>query len=154
MKDIYLTKEGVEKLQKELKQLIEVDRQDIISKIKEAREYGDLSENAEYDAAVHQQAMVEGRIEELELMLKKARIIDPANHGSDKVGVGSKVEVEIEGDKETFSLVGSAESDPARGLISIDSPLGKALMGCKVGEIAKVVIPDGGTVEYKILAIS
>jgi transcription elongation factor GreA len=153
MKDIYLTKEGVEKLQNELKQLIEVDRQDIISKIKEAREYGDLSENAEYDAAVHQQAMVEGRIEELELMLKKARIID-AKHGSDKVGIGSKVDVEIEGDKETFSLVGSAESDPAKGLISIDSPLGKALMGCKIGDIAKVAIPDGGEVEYKILAIN
>jgi len=154
MKDIYLTKGGVEKLQKELKQLIEVDRQDIISKIKEAREYGDLSENAEYDAAVHQQGMVEGRIEELELMLKNARIIDGKNNASGKVGIGSSVEVEIEGDKETFNLVGSAESDPAKGLISIDSPLGKALMGSKVGDIAKVAIPDGGEVEYKILAIN
>jgi len=98
--------------------------------------------------------MVEGRIEELETMLKKARIIDAKSHGSDKVGIGAKVEVEIEGDKETFSLVGSAESDPAQGLISMDSPLGKALMGRKVGEVTKVSIPDGGEVEYKILAIN
>ena len=135
MKDIILTKEGIEKLKNELKQLIDVDRKEIIRKIKETREYGDLSENAEYDAARNQQSMIEGRIEELEALLKKARIIDEskalASH--DKVMIGGKVEVSIEGDKETFNIVGSAESDPAKGHISIESPLGKALIGAKVG---------------------
>ena len=153
MSDIYLTKDGVEKLQHELKRLIDVDRKEIIGKIKEAREYGDLSENAEYDAAVHQQSMVEGRIEEIETLLRKAQIIEhPATN--DKVRVGTNVEVEIEGDKESFSIVGTAESDPAKGLISTDSPLGKALLNRKVGEIASVAIPDGGTADYKIIGIS
>ena len=153
MSDIYLTKDGVDKLQHELKRLIDVDRKEIIGKIKEAREYGDLSENAEYDAAVHQQSMVEGRIEEIETLLRKAQIIEhPATN--DKVRVGTKVEVEIEGDKEEFSIVGTAESDPAKGLISTDSPMGKALLNRKVGEIASVVIPDGATADYKIIAIS
>lgn len=152
MKEVYLTKEGIEKLQHELKQLIEKDRKEIISKIKEAREYGDLSENAEYDAAVNQQAMVEGRIEEIEALLKKAQIIEHPS-SNDKVRIGSEVEVEVEGDVETFSIVGSAESDPSKGMISTDSPLGKALIGRKPGELAIVSIPDGGTVEYKILKI-
>lgn len=153
MSDIYLTKDGVGKLQHELKRLIDVDRKEIISKIKEAREYGDLSENAEYDAAVHQQSMVEGRIEEIETLLRKAQIIEhPATN--DKVRVGTKVDVEIDGDKEAFSIVGTAESDPAKGLISTDSPLGKALLNRKVGEIASVSVPDGGTADYKIIAIS
>lgn len=153
MKDIYLTKEGIDKLQHELKQLIEVDRKEIIKKIKEAREYGDLSENAEYDAAVNQQGMVEGRIEELQALLKNARIIDSSNK-TGKVSIGSKVDVEVEGDKEQFSLVGSAESDPGKGLISTESPLGKALLGCKVGDTAEVSLPDDSSVIYKILAVN
>lgn len=154
MKDIFLTKDGVEKLKNELKQLIEVDRRDIIAKIKEAREYGDLSENAEYDAAVNQQSMIEGRIEELEAMLKKAKIIDMKKDGkASTVKIGCEVEVQIDGDKETFCLVGSAESDPAKGMISVESPLGKALLGCKVGDIAEVEIPDGETIKYKIVSI-
>jgi transcription elongation factor GreA len=153
MKDVYLTKDGLEKLQHELKQLIENDRKEIIAKIKEAREYGDLSENAEYDAAVNQQAIVEGRIEEIETLLKKAQIIEsPAN--TDKVRIGCKVEVEVEGETEKFSIVGTAESNPAKGLISIESPLGKALLGRKVADTAEVGVPDGGTVAYKILKIS
>ena len=153
MKDIFLTKEGIEKLQKELKNLIDVDRKDIIKKIKETREYGDLSENAEYDAARTQQSMVEGRIEELEALLRNARVIEKKG-GAGKVSMGDKVEVEIDGDKMNFSLVGSAESDPSEGLISIESPLGKALLGAKVSDTVHVAIPDGGTVDYKIIAIN
>src|SRR4051812_23401576 len=100
MKDVLLTKEGIEKLKAELKQLIDVDRQDIIKKIKETREYGDLSENAEYDAARNEQSMIEGRIEELEALLKKARVIDEAKSHGDRVTIGATLEVEVEGDKE------------------------------------------------------
>lgn len=154
MKDIYLTKEGIEKLQNELKGLIEVDRKDIIKKIKETREYGDLSENAEYDAARTQQSMVEGRIEELEALLRKARPIDPKNSTSGKVSMGDKVKVTVDGDEMEFALVGSAESDPAKGLVSIESPLGRALLGAKPKDTVKVAIPDGGTVDYTIVTIN
>src|SRR5579871_4815693 len=154
MKDIYLTKEGLEKLHEELRQLIEVDRKEIIKKIKETREYGDLSENAEYDAARNQQSMIEGRIEELEAIIKKARVIDDKKGRlGDKVNIGSQVEVEVEEEKQTFKLVGSAESDPSQGYISIDSPLGKALLGAKVGNKVEVSIPDGGSIEYRIVNI-
>lgn len=156
MKDILLTEEGIQKLKSELKQLIDVDRKEIIRKIKETREYGDLSENAEYDAARNNQSMIEGRIEELEALLKKAKVIDSkkATASHDKVVIGSKVMVEIEGDEEAYTLVGSAESDPATGMISIESPLGQALNGAKVGQVVEVAIPDGGTVAYKIVKIN
>src|ERR1044072_81929 len=156
MKDILLTKEGIDKLKHELQQLIDVDRKEIIKKIKETREYGDLSENAEYDAARNQQSMIEGRIEELEALLKKARVIDEAkahaNH--DKVTIGNRVEVEVEGSKENILLISSPEAAPATGHISIESPLGHALLGAKVGDVVEVAIPDGGTIEYKILKIN
>lgn len=154
MKDIFLTKEGIEKLQSELKQLIDVDRKEIIKKIKETREYGDLSENAEYDAARTQQSMIEGRIEELEALLKKARVIIHSQKHADRVSLGDQVIVQVDGEKDTFTLVGSAESDPVHGLISAESPLGKALLGAKVGEKVEVAIPDGGTIEYKIVKIN
>lgn len=153
MKATYLTKHGIEKLQDELKQLIDVDRKEIIKKIKETREYGDLSENAEYDAARAQQSMIEGRIEELEALLKNAQVITE-HAGNGKVVLGSSVQVESDGDTMDFSLVGSAESDPAKGLISQESPLGKALVGAKAGDTVTVTLPDGGGVDYKILKIS
>ena len=152
--NVYLTPEGLEKLQHELKKLIEVDRKDIIKKIKETREYGDLSENAEYDAARAEQSMIEGRIEELEAMLRKAEVIKKQPGSNGRVGIGSSVEVKVDGDDLTFRLVGSAESDPAGGLISSDSPLGKALIGSKVGDKVDVSIPDGGSVTYAIISIS
>lgn len=154
MKDILLTKEGIEKLKTELEHLIKVERKEIIRKIKETREYGDLSENAEYDAAREQQSMIEGRIEELEALLKKAKVLDenPANH--DKVVIGARVVVEVDGDKETYQLVSSAESDPASGHISVESPLGKALVGAKVGQKVEVAIPDGGSVVYTVKKIN
>ena len=153
MKDIFLTKEGIEKLKEELRQLIEVDRRDIIKKIKETREYGDLSENAEYDAARTQQSMIEGRIEELEALLKKARVIVHDKKTTGKVALGDTVEVKVDGETQLFSLVGSAESNPAQGLISMESPLGQALLGSKVGDVVHVPIPDGGTVDYSIVGI-
>jgi transcription elongation factor GreA len=154
MKDILLTKEGIEKLTGELERLISVDRKEIIKKIKETREYGDLSENAEYDAAREQQSMIEGRIEELEALLKKAKVIDenPSNH--DKAVIGARVAVEVDGDKETYQLVSSAESDPTHGHVSVESPLGKALLGAKVGQVVEVGIPDGGTIAYKVMKIN
>ena len=154
-KDIYLTKDGIEKLQGELKELIEVERKEVIRKLSEAREYGDLSENAEYDAARAQQSMIEGKIEEIETILKNARIIDATKaKASGKVALGCTVEVEVEGEKEKFILVGSAESDPTIGKISIESPIGKALVGSKAGDTIEVPVPDGSTIAYKVLAIS
>jgi transcription elongation factor GreA len=122
--------------------------------LKETREYGDLSENAEYDAAREQQSMIEGRIEELEALLKKAKVIDenPSNH--DKAVIGARVAVEVDGDKETYQLVSSAESDPTHGHVSVESPLGKALLGAKVGQVVEVGIPDGGTIAYKVMKIN
>lgn len=156
MKDILLTKVGITKLKDELKKLIEVDRKEIIKKIKETREYGDLSENAEYDAARNQQSMIEGRIEELEVLLKKAKVLDEkaahANH--DKVVIGSVVQVEVEGEKEEVTLVSSAESDPTTGYISVDSPLGKAMVGAKLSEVVTFEAPDGDKIAYKILKIN
>lgn len=154
MKDVYLTQDGVEKIQHELKRLIDVDRKDIIKKIKESREYGDLSENSEYEAARSEQSIIEGRILEIQALLKNAQIIHATKHTAGKVALGDKVDVEIEKEKGSFTLVGSAESDPADGLISIESPLGKALLGSQVGEKVQVSIPDGGSVEYTILAIN
>jgi transcription elongation factor GreA len=155
MKDIYLTKEGVEKLQAELKQLIEVERREVIKKLSEAREYGDLSENSEYEAARERQSLVEGKIEEIEAILKIARIVDPTKaKASGKASLGTTVEVEVEGDKEKFVLVGSAESDPSVGRISVESPIGKALLGTKAGDNVEVPIPDGSTVAYKVLSVS
>ena len=155
MRDIFLTKDGIEKLHLELQTLIDVDRKEIIKKIRETREYGDLSENAEYDAARTQQSMVEGRIEELEALLKKARVIDTSKHKAvGKVAMGDKVKVTHDGDTHDFSLVGSAESDPSKGLISIESPLGKAMLGAKINDTVHVAIPDGGTVDYTIISIN
>ncbi len=154
MKDILLTKEGIEKLKGELEQLITVERKEIIRKIKETREYGDLSENAEYDAAREQQSMIEGRIEELEALLKKAKVIDEDHSNHEKAIIGARIAVEIEGDKEVYQLVSSAESDPAHGHVSVESPLGKALLGAKVGQTVEVSIPDGGTIAYKITKIN
>lgn len=150
MKDILLTKEGIERLKQELKQLVEVDRKEVIKKIKETRELGDLSENAEYDAARNQQAIIEGRIEELESILKNAKLIDMKNNGRGKVVIGSKVRVRIEEDHHHFTIVSSAESDPNSGLISDESPLGQALIGAKVGESVVVELPDGERIEYTV----
>ena len=152
---IKLTKEGLKKLQDELENLKTAGRTEIAEKIKVARGYGDLSENSEYDEAKNEQAKIEARIVELESMLKNVEIIAEKKSAGKTVTVGSKVKVyDTEFDEELlFRVVGSAEADPGNGLISDESPVGKALLGKKVGEVVKAEAPDG-EIEFKIVAIS
>lgn len=136
----HLTKEGYKKLEEELRHLIDVDREEVKAQLKEARAQGDLSENADYDAARARQAEVEGRITEIENILANSEIIAEKKGDSKKVGLGSTVEVEyLElGKKGTYTIVGSVESDPFQGKISNDCPLGTALIGKKEGDIIDV----------------
>lgn len=150
-KQILMTQEGLSKLQQELKDLIEVRRPEIVNRIKVAKALGDLSENAEYTSAKEEQSFVEGRIQELEQIMKQAKVVEEVH--TDTIGIGSKVGFEIEGDKDQFELVGSTESDPENGRISIDSPVGQALLGRKAGESVAVETPDG-SVTYKITKVS
>lgn len=152
-KEVYLTKEKLDKIKSELKELLEVKRPDVIGRIKEARALGDLSENAEYHSAREEQGFIEGKIEELEYMVKNASIIKEDGKKKDRVGLGSAVETSGEGGKFTFHIVGSAEVDVGAGKISNESPIGKALMNKKEGESVEVETP-GGKMKYKILKIS
>lgn len=154
-KAIKLTEEGLKKLQDELEHLKTAGRTEIAEKIKVARGYGDLSENSEYDEAKNEQAKIEARIVELEGMLKNVELIAEKKSAGKTVTVGSKVKVyDTEFDEEMeFRVVGSAEADPGNGLISDESPVGKALLGKKVGEVIKAEAPDG-EIEFKIVAIS
>ena len=151
-KEIYLTSEGLEDLKKELDHLKLEKRPEVISALKDARALGDLSENAEYDAARQEQAIVEGRIAELEVMIENAVIIEKAN--TDCVGIGTKVKIEYVGDNDTeeYSIVGSKEADPFLNKISNESPIAQAIMGLKVGDIAHVSSPNG-QYDVKILEI-
>ena len=148
---LYVTKEGLEKLKAELKQLTEEKRVEVAKRIKDAREMGDISENAEYDAARQEQSYVEGKISELEDVIKSAKI-NTKTINKDQVDVGSKVTVHIDGDEETFHIVGPPEADPLSKKISHESPLGKALYGKKVGEKVKVEAPVG-MLTYTILKV-
>ncbi|HSM70809.1 MAG TPA: transcription elongation factor GreA [Anaerolineales bacterium] len=150
----FLTKEGFEKLQDELDYLRKVKRQEVADRLHEAMEGGELIENAEYEAAKNEQAFVEGRIQELDVLLASAKIIeDNGNKKSDGVQLGSKVTIK-EGnfEAEEFTLVGIAEANPREGKISNESPIGKAILGHKVGDAVKVETP-GGTYTVKILKI-
>lgn len=149
-KEILLTQEGLEKLKGELRKLKEVDRKEVISRIKTAKEFGDLSENSEYDDAKNEQAFVEGRIQELEATIKYSKIVEHKNNGD--ISVGSVVEVEVEGDKETLIIAGQTESDPINGKISSDSPVARALIGKKKGEAVDITTPNG-KVKYKIISV-
>lgn len=151
MKNVVLTVEGLEKIKKELADL-KIRRKAIIDRIQTAKEFGDLSENAEYDDARNEQSFVEGRIQELDEMIKQAKVV-ARQAGGATVALGSKVKVEVEGEKETYELVGVNESDPLSGKVSIESPIGKALMGAKKGETVEVSAP-GGKLEYKVLEIN
>ncbi len=154
-KQVVLTHDGLKKLQDELEYLKVTGRMEIAEKIKIARGFGDLSENAEYDAAKDAQASMEERIAKIEEMLKNAKVIDEADVDTDAVGICSKVKVlDIEFDEEeVYTLVGSTEADPDANKISDESPIGIALMGKKVGDIVSVETP-GGVIELKILEIS
>lgn len=154
MAEIYLTQEGYKEKEQRLEYLKSEKRQDVIEKLKTAREFGDLSENAEYDAARDEQRKLEAEIEMLEETLRVAKIVDPSAIKSDKVVVGSKVTLlDIEFDEEeNYSIVGSLESNPNAGLISNESPIGKAIMGKKKGDIVEVETP-AGKIQMKIVAI-
>jgi len=149
--DLFVTKEGLEKLKSELKVLVEEKRPEVAQKIKEAREMGDISENAMYDSATQEQAYVEGRIAELEEIIKSAKIT--ATPKNDLVNIGSRVTVHIEGDEETYHIVGAPEADPAQNKISHESPLGQALMGKKPGEKVEMQTQMGKLL-YTVLKIS
>lgn len=140
----YLTPEGFEKLREELEYLRTVRRREVAERIRIAKEGGDVMENAGYDEAKREQAFLEGRIQTLETMLRDPVIIEEGS-SSDQVGLGSSVTVVEEdgSEPETYQIVGSAEVDPAKGRISNESPLGKALLGGRVGEEVKVRTPNG-----------
>jgi transcription elongation factor GreA len=153
-KEIVLTAEGLTKLEQELDELKSVHRREVNDRIRQAKEYGDLSENAEYEDAKQEQAFIEGRILKLEAMIRNARIIDESEYAADEVHLGAVVKVRDmkKNDGYEFSIVGSAEADPSNQRISNESPLGRALMGHKKGTVVDVVTPRG-VVKYKIEAI-
>lgn len=153
-KKYVMTYEGVKKLEDELEFLKTVKRKEITEKIKVALGYGDLSENSEYDEAKNEQAFVEGRIMQLENMLKNATIVDESEIPTDVVSIGSKVKVkDYDFDEEVeYAIVGSAEADPMNYKISNESPVGNALMGKKVGDTIEVSVP-GGMSKFEVLGI-
>ena len=154
MKEVYLTKEGLQELKEKLDYMVTVRRMECAENIKKAREFGDLSENAEYDAAKQEQGFVEAEIKELQEKLLHVVIIEDGASTHD-VSMGNTVlvrDVEFDDDME-YRIVGTTEADIASGKISNESPLGKALMGKKVGDVAKVAAPNGAVIEYKILEI-
>lgn len=154
MTKIPFTPEGLEKLKKELEHLIKVERRKTIQAIEEARAHGDLSENAEYEAAKERQAYIEGRIQELQGLLAQAEIIPPLKEAPDKVQFGVVVKLLNLETKEvvTYKIVGPYEADPGNGSISINSPLAKALIGKEIGEEVKVQTP-AGLRKFEILEI-
>ncbi len=144
-KDVILTPEGLQKLKDEIEELSTVKRREVAERIKEAREFGDISENSEYDDAKNEQAMLETRIASLEDKLRAAQVIDASSLSSDIVRVGSIVDVKDEdnGKNQTYTSVGSTEADPANHRLSNESPVGKALIGHKKGDTVKVPAPKG-----------
>lgn len=152
MPTTFLTKEGFQKLQEELEYLRTVKRQEVADRLHEAMEGGELIENAEYEAAKNEQAFVEGRIQEVEMILATARVIE-GNDKSDVIQVGATVTIHEEGNPvETFTIVGAAEANPRDGKISNESPIGKAILGHKAGDIVHVEAP-GGHFKVKIVKV-
>jgi len=151
-----LTEDGLRQLKEELEYLKTNKRQEVAEKIKQARAYGDLSENSEYDEAKNEQAQVESRIMELEEKLKNIKLIDEDNIDTTVVGLGTRVKVlDVEFDEEIeYTIVGSTEADPSKDRISDESPVGKALLGAHVGETVEAIVPSGAALQFKVLAIS
>ena len=154
MKEIILTKEGYNALKKEIEELSTTRRREVAERIKIAREFGDIAENAEYDAAKNEQAMLEARIAKLEERLASARVIEKREISKDVVSVGSKVKLRDVAAKQTveYYIVGSAEANPSQNKLSNESPVGKAIIGHKKGETVEVTAPRG-SMKYKILEI-
>lgn len=151
--ETYLTKEGFEKLTRELDELVHVRRKEIAARIQEAKELGDLSENAEYQEAKTEQGFNEGRIEEIESILRRAVMIEEGQKPHGVVEVGMNTEVRTAGKTLKLQIVGSNEADPMNGLISNASPLGRSLLGKRVGEKVMVETPRGEA-EYEILGLT
>lgn len=157
-KEVVVTREGYRKLEEELDNLRTVVRKEVAEKIKVARGYGDLSENAEYDAAKEEQGIVEAKIADLEATLKLARIIDDEDLSTDTVSIGMRVIVQEEGEDETetYDITGSTEADmyAEPPCISDESPVGSALIGHKAGDEVDVTLPNGATIAYKVVSVS
>ena len=155
-KKIYLTPKGLEDLRKEHDEIVKVKRPEVVSRLSSAREMGDLSENAEYTAAREELAFIDGRIEELEGLLKQAVLITETAHGKGAnqiINLGSQVTVKRDGKKEVYTLVGEWEADPVEKKISHESPLGKSLMGRSLGDEIHVEAP-AGKITYQVVDIS
>ncbi len=148
--EFVLTAAGIQALKDELVQLTTTKRADIAGRLKEAKADGDLSENAMFDAARDEQGFVEGRISEIEHILKHSKLIEVGSKGS--VGLGSTVHVELSSGKQRYVIVGSTEANPDEGKISDESPIGKALMGKKPGDKVEITVPSG-VITYKIAAV-
>jgi transcription elongation factor GreA len=149
-----VTPEGLEKLQDELKYLTETRRREVADRIRQARDFGDLSENSEYDDAKNEQGLLERRIVELQRRLRNARVVDPSETDANAVDVGTRVTLKSTGDdkERIFQIVGSNESDPSTGKLSHSSPVGKAVLKRQVGDKVTVSTPRG-TTEYEILNV-
>ncbi|HVM30735.1 MAG TPA: transcription elongation factor GreA [Candidatus Limnocylindrales bacterium] len=151
-KPAYLSKEKLEQLRQELDEMVNVRRAEVAARIHEAKQHGDITENAEYEDAKNEQAFVEGRIQSISALIKNAVVIEKGS-STGHVQIGSTVEVQSQDGKEKFRIVGSAEADPGAGLISNESPVGRALLGHKKGDTVAVSVPAGDWT-YKILSIS
>ncbi len=152
---IYMTEEGLQKLKDELQYLETVERKRVITAIAEAREKGDLSENAEYDAAKEEQGVLESKIAQIKRQLMDARVLDTADIRTDEVQILTKVRVRMRntGKEKTYQLVTEADANSLEGKIAVTTPIAKGLMGKKVGEVAKVQVP-AGLLELEVLEIS
>jgi len=154
-RDVLLTPEGLDKLKDEIEHLSTVKRREVAERIKEAREFGDISENSEYDDAKNEQAMLEARIASLEEKLRSASVINASELDSNVVRVGSLVSVKDEGSGKSlkYTIVGSTEANPSENRLSNESPVGKGLLGRKKGDTVKVTLPNGKSRELKITKI-
>ena len=154
-KDVILTPEGLQKLQSELDDLQTNKRREVAERIKEAREFGDITENSEYDDAKNEQMMLEQKIAQLEERLRSAQVVNTSELSTDLVRVGVTVNVKDEktGDSDKYTIVGSAEANPAEKKLSNESPVGKALIGHKRGDTVDVALPNGKKRKLKITKI-
>jgi transcription elongation factor GreA len=155
VKEVILTSEGYEKLKQEIEYLANDKRREVADRIRVAREFGDIAENSEYDDAKNEQALLEHRIAQLEERLRNARVISKKEISSDVVSIGSRVRLRDVDAKETieYHIVGSAEANPSENKLSNESPVGKAIMGRKKGEVVEVTAPRGA-LKFKILEIA
>jgi transcription elongation factor GreA len=155
LRETLITPEGLEKLKDELETLETDKRREVAERIKEAREFGDIAENAEYDDAKNEQAMLEQRISQLQDRLRRSRVIDEKHVDTEQVAVGAVVHVKDQksGKSQKFKLVGAAEADPAEHKLSNESPIGKALLGAKKNEVVTVETPRGPKKKFKVTKI-